>query len=138
VIWAIEADELKNESYGVELLQCVGGVYLAKARHYAASKCAILLTIVLASGRTDTNPSSTPLGIGGWFHGVRNTAHVFSETVSTLRSAYELTDVFKEINAAEQKGLTPEQKKVLEEKAATKAMMALFKVRVGAPCYVGR
>jgi hypothetical protein len=52
-------EELKSESYGVELLQCVGSVYQAKARHFSSS-------------------NSTPFGMGGWLHGIKSTAHVFS------------------------------------------------------------
>lgn len=32
-MWAIEAEELKDESYGVELLQTVGFVYASKSRY---------------------------------------------------------------------------------------------------------
>lgn len=73
-IWAIEADELKEESYGVELLHAVGEVYLQRSQQYVASH-------------------NTVLGFGGWWSGMKNTANVFSDTISTLRSAYELTDV---------------------------------------------
>jgi hypothetical protein len=40
----------------------------------------------------------------------------------------ELQTVFKELAAAEDKGLSEEQRKELEEKAAAKGMVALFKV----------
>lgn len=53
--------ELKKESYGVELLQTIGFVYLSKAKHYLAS-------------------SQTFLGVGGWLHNVQGKYHVFSET----------------------------------------------------------
>jgi hypothetical protein len=52
-----------------------------------------------------------------------------SETWSTIRTAMELQTVFKELAAAEDKGLSEEQRKELEEKAAAKGMLALFKVR---------
>ncbi|GAA94051.1 hypothetical protein E5Q_00698 [Mixia osmundae IAM 14324] len=107
-IWEIEAEELKNESYGVELLHSVGHVYSAKAKHYAASL-------------------STPLGIGGWIHGFRSTAHVFSETMSTLSAANELRKVFNELSLAEEKGLDDAAKKELEDRAAQKGVEALFK-----------
>lgn len=36
---------------------------------------------------------------------------------------------FKELSAAEEKGLSDEKRKELEEKAATKGIQALFRVR---------
>jgi X-domain of DnaJ-containing len=94
---------------------------------------------------------NTPWGVGGWLHSAKSTAHVFrrvgrltrqapdirsadvppaisSETWSTIRTAMELQTVFKELSAAEDKGLSEEQRKDLEERAAAKGMLALFKV----------
>ncbi|OAX36162.1 DnaJ-domain-containing protein [Rhizopogon vinicolor AM-OR11-026] len=108
-ICQLEAEDLKKESYGVELLQAIGFVYVSKAKHYLAT-------------------NQTLFGVGGWFHNVSGKYHVFSETVSTLRSAIELKTVFDQIAAAEKAGnLTPEEKKKLEEQAAEKGIQALFK-----------
>lgn len=108
-ICELEADELKHESYGVELLQTVGFVYTAKAKHHLAT-------------------NQTLFGVGGWLHNVQGKYHVFSETVSTLRSAIELKSVFDQIQAAEKAGnLSAEEKKKLEEQAAEKGLQALFK-----------
>ncbi|KAG9312538.1 DnaJ-domain-containing protein [Chiua virens] len=108
-ICQLEADELRNESYGVELLHAIGFVYVSKAKHFLAT-------------------SQTFFGVGGWLHNVQGKYHVFSETVSTLRSAIELKSVFDQIQAAEKAGnLSPEEKKRLEEQAAEKGLQALFK-----------
>jgi hypothetical protein len=119
---------LKRESYGAELLQTIGFVYVSKAKHHLAT-------------------NQTFLGVGGWFHNVQGKYHVFSETyvrhpqkigrsthifdsVSTLRAAIELKSVFDQIQAAEKAGnLSPEEKKRLEEQAAEKGLQALFKAR---------
>jgi len=61
--------ELKRESYGVELLQTIGFVYVAKAKHHLA-----------------TNQSF--LGVGGWLHNVQGKYLVFSETYA---NRYHLT-----------------------------------------------
>ncbi|GEM06559.1 chaperone regulator [Rhodotorula toruloides] len=109
-MWSIEAEELKKESYGIELLQAVGVVYQMKSKHYLAS----------------TGP--VPFGIGGWFHAAKSTAHIFNQTVSTVRSAYALKDVYEEIQKAEQSGtLSEEEKRKLEDKAAQMGLHALFK-----------
>lgn len=50
-------------------------------------------------------------------------------SVSTLRAAIELKNVFDQIQTAEKAGnLTPEEKQKLEEQAAEKGIQALFKV----------
>ncbi|KAF7361294.1 DnaJ-domain-containing protein [Mycena sanguinolenta] len=108
-ICALEAEQLKQESYGVELLQAIGFVYVSKAKHHLAT-------------------NQTFLGVGGWLHNVQGKYHVFSETVSTLRSAIELKSVFDQIQAAERAGnMSPEDRKKLEEQAAEKGLQALFK-----------
>jgi hypothetical protein len=107
-ITRIEAEELKSESYGVELLQTVGFVYVAKSKHYLAA------TGIL-------------WGIGGVFHSAASSFHVVRETVSTVRAALELKQVFEELAKAEEQGITEDRKKQLEEAAAQKGMRALFK-----------
>jgi len=93
----------------VELLHAIGFAYTAKAKQFLAS-------------------NQSFLGVGGWLHNVQGKYHVFSETVSTLRSAIELKAVFDQIQQAEQSGtLSPEEKKRLEEQAAEKGLQALFK-----------
>ncbi|MCO5566012.1 hypothetical protein L7F22_019687 [Adiantum nelumboides] len=98
----------ESESYGVELLHAVGFVYVAKSKHYLAS------TGIL-------------WGIGGVFHSAASSYHLVRETVSTVRAALELKQVFEELAVAEEKGITEERKKQLEEAAAQKGMRALFK-----------
>ncbi|KAG9084577.1 hypothetical protein FRC06_003994 [Ceratobasidium sp. 370] len=107
-ICEIEAGELKSESYGVELLHAIGFVYQAKSKHYLAT-------------------SQTFMGVGGWLHNIQGKYHVFSETVSTVRSALELKQVFDQIAEAEKAGVSAEEKKKLEEQAAEKGLRALFK-----------
>ncbi|KAB5589280.1 J domain-containing protein C3E7,11c [Ceratobasidium theobromae] len=107
-ICEIEANELKSESYGVELLHAIGFVYVSKSKHYLAT-------------------NQTFMGMGGWLHNIQGKYHVFSETVSTVRSALELKQVFDQIAEAEKAGLSPEEKKKLEDQAAEKGLRALFK-----------
>jgi hypothetical protein len=60
-ICQIEAEELRHESFGLELLNTTGFVYASKAKQFLAS-------------------SQSFFGVGGWLHGVQNKYHVFSET----------------------------------------------------------
>ena len=97
----LEAEELKTESFGVELLHAVGFVYAAKSRHYLA-----------ANGLFGT--------LGGMFHAASSSLHTVRETVSTVRAALELKSVFEELEKAEEQGITEERKRQLEEQAAEK------------------
>jgi len=108
-ICQLEAEELKKESYGFDLLQAIGFVYSSKAKHYIASEQSLF-------------------GVGGWLHNVQGKYHVFSETVSTVRAALELKAVFDQIQAAEKNGnLSEAERKKLEEQAAEKGLSTLFK-----------
>ncbi|KAF8674535.1 X-domain of DnaJ-containing [Rhizoctonia solani] len=104
--------ELKGESYGVELLNAIGFVYVSKAKHYLAT-------------------NQTFMGVGGWLHNIQGKYHVFSETVSTVRSALELKQVFDQIAEAEKSGMNPEQKKKLEEQAAEKVCKTSYVISLG-------
>ncbi|WFD18437.1 hypothetical protein MCAP1_000640 [Malassezia caprae] len=104
----LEAQELKQENFGVELLHAVGFVYTAKSRHYLA-----------AHGMFGS--------LGGFFHAASSSIHTVRETVSTLHAALELKKVFEELAKAEEEGITEERKKQLEDKAAEKGLRTLFK-----------
>jgi len=103
----LEAEELKAESYGVELLHAIGFTYTLKAKQYL--------------GKNEM------LGLGSWFHGVREKGHILSETVSTLRAAMDLQQSFTQLQEAEKEEMDEAAKKALEEAAATKGLRALWK-----------
>ena len=111
----LEAEELKTESYGVELLHAVGFVYAAKSRHYLA-----------ANGLFGT--------LGGMFHAASSSFHTVRETVSTVRAALELKSVFEELARAEEQGITEERKKQLEEQAAEKGYVTRLSHAACARC----
>ncbi|KAI8082819.1 X-domain of DnaJ-containing-domain-containing protein [Halteromyces radiatus] len=103
----IEAEELKTENYGVELLHAIGYTYMAKANQYLGKNIAF--------------------GLGGMFHSVKEKGYIFSETVGTLRTALDLQSSFSELQKAEEKGLTEEQRQKLEEEAAAKGLQAIWR-----------
>jgi surface antigen len=103
----LEAEDLKVESYGVELLHAIGFTYTLKAKQYL--------------GKNEM------LGLGSWFHGVREKGHILSETVSTLRAAMDLQQSFSQLQEAEKVEMDEAAKKVLEEAAASKGLRALWK-----------
>ncbi|KAL0080109.1 X-domain of DnaJ-containing-domain-containing protein [Phycomyces blakesleeanus] len=102
-----EAEDLKHENYGIELLHAIGYTYTAKANQYLGK--------------------SVAFGLGGMFHTVREKGYIFSETVGTLRTALDLQSSFKELQLAEEKGLTDEEKAKLEEEAAQKGLQAIWR-----------
>ncbi|KAF8975092.1 hypothetical protein BGZ46_009434 [Entomortierella lignicola] len=102
----LEAEELKAESYGTELLHAIGFTYTLKAKQYL--------------GKHEM------LGLGSWFHGVREKGHILSETVSTLRAAMDLQQSFTQLQEAEKEEMDEAAKKALEEAAASKGLRALW------------
>lgn len=66
-----EAEDLKMESYGVELLHSIGYTYSLKARQWVGKE-------------------ESFLGLGKWWQDVKEKGHIISETVGTIRSAVEL------------------------------------------------
>ncbi|BEJ15054.1 hypothetical protein CspHIS471_0408210 [Cutaneotrichosporon sp. HIS471] len=105
-ICRLEAEDLKEESYGVDLLHSIGYTYKSRSAQYLASA------------------QFAPLG---WFHGAKNTFNAVSEAVSTVRSALELKSVFEKLQAAEQSGVSPEELRKLEEQAAEQGVRTLWK-----------
>ncbi|CAG8454665.1 844_t:CDS:2 [Ambispora gerdemannii] len=103
----IEADELKTESYGVELLRAIGFTYSLKAKQYL--------------GREQM------FGLPRVGHILREKGHVFSETLSTLKSAIDLQQSFTQLQEAEKKGLDENEKNKLQEATANKGLTALWK-----------
>ncbi|CAH1758208.1 2988_t:CDS:2 [Entrophospora sp. SA101] len=80
-----EAEELKTESYGVELLHAIGFTYSLKAKQYLAGE--------------------QILGLPRLGHILREKGHVFSETISTLKSALDLQQSFSQLQKAEEAGV---------------------------------
>ncbi|EDR13430.1 uncharacterized protein LACBIDRAFT_309286 [Laccaria bicolor S238N-H82] len=93
-----EAADLSHESYGAELLHCIGFVYVSKAKHHLATK-------------------QTLFGVGDWLHNVQGKYHVFTQI-----------GILPNPSSRKGRGnLSPEEKKGLEEQAAEKGLQTLFK-----------
>lgn len=133
-ICSLEAEELKGETCGVDLLNAIGFVYTFKAKQFLAS-------------------NQSYLGVGRWLYNVQGRYHIlsnlcivgiaslcpgFSPTlyrVSAIRAAVEHKAVFEQIRQGEESGtLSAEEKKCLEDQAAEKGLHSLFK---GAQLEVG-
>ncbi|KAK4518621.1 60S ribosomal protein L2 [Mucor velutinosus] len=102
-----EAEDLKGENHGVDLLHTIGYIYSAKANHYGSKKSAF--------------------GLGGMYYSIREKGYIFSQTVGTLRTAYDLQSTFGELQKAEEKGLSEEERAKLEEAAAAKGLEAIWR-----------
>ncbi|CAG8500684.1 7095_t:CDS:2 [Paraglomus occultum] len=102
-----EADELKTESYGVELLHAIGFTYSLKAKQHLGG--------------------DHIFGLPRFGHIIREKGHVFSETISTLKSAIDLQQSFTQLQEAEKKGVNDAEKSRLEEAAANKGLETLWK-----------
>lgn len=97
----LEAEELKNESYGMELLHAIGYTYSLKARQYLGK--------------------DVIFGFPKFFQQVREKGHIISETVGTIRSAMDLHSSYNQLQEAEKSGnLDASGKAKLEELTAQK------------------
>jgi len=108
-IMTIEAEELKYESFGIELLHSIGYIYKLKANQaiyqYKSENGAIHKKIF---GYTNKFTSK-----------MKERSHVISETVNTVKSAYDLKSSFEKIQIQDLKNeanenLTEEEKKKIK------------------------
>ncbi|ORX49505.1 DnaJ-domain-containing protein, partial [Hesseltinella vesiculosa] len=101
----VEAEKLKSESYGLELLHTIGYVYSSKAKHYLGLKGGELPSIFL---------------------GFKQKKHIVKELWTTLKSAMEIQQAAEMMARAEEAGLDDAGKMKLEEEVSTKAYKALW------------
>ncbi|KAI9309130.1 X-domain of DnaJ-containing-domain-containing protein [Cunninghamella echinulata] len=101
----IEAEKLKGESYGLELLHAIGYVYSSKAKHYLGIKGGEMPSI---------------------FQNIKEKKHIVKELWTTIRSAMEIQQAAEMIAKAEQEGIDASEKMKLEEEVSTKAYKAMW------------
>jgi len=121
-IMVTEAEELKKENYGVELLHVIGYIYKSKAEQ------------ALAQYEVDNGAIHRKLfGYTTKFSSiVREKGHIFSETVGTIKTAIDLQQSFNKLQEAEKNEsiLSPEEqerKAKLEFEAANKGMETVWR-----------
>jgi hypothetical protein len=93
----LEADKLKKESYGLELLHSIGGVYLLKAKHYLGMKGG---------------------GMPSIFLGFKQKKHIVKELWNTVKVTMDVQAAAEQISKAE--GMEDSEKMKLEEEVSTK------------------
>lgn len=122
----IEADSLKTESYGIQLLQTIGYIYSLKAE-------TCLTRLDYQEGHVFQKVWSFG---NSWTGALKEKAHMVSETVGTARTIVDLHVSFNKLKDLEKKtqdgdSLTAaeeDQKQKLEYEAAQKGMEALWRV----------
>lgn len=95
----IEAEKLKGESYGLELLHSIGGVYSSKAKQ----------SLGIKGGE-----------LPGIFQSLKQKKHIMKELWSTVKSAMDMQAVAEMMVKAEEKGMDQAQKLQLEEEASNR------------------
>ncbi|KAI9258509.1 X-domain of DnaJ-containing-domain-containing protein [Sporodiniella umbellata] len=104
----IEAEDLKKENHGVDLLNMIGRTYYTKGNQYLSKGIAF--------------------GLGGVFHSMREKGYILSETMSTVRSVIDLQSNIKELQKAEDNGaLTTDEKERLEAETSAKVLDTIWK-----------
>lgn len=95
----LEAEKLKTESYGLELLHSIGGVYSSKAKHFLGLKGGEMPSL---------------------FHNVKQKRHIMKELWSTVKSAMDMQAVAEMVQKAEEQGIDQAQRLQLEEEATNR------------------
>jgi len=121
-----EAEDLKYESYGIELLHSIGYIYKLKSNQainqYKVDNGAFHKKIFGYTNRFTSR--------------MKEKGHVLSETVNTVKSAYDLQYSFEKMQMQDQmnetnENLTEEEKRQLKDKmeqeAALKSMNMIWK-----------
>ncbi|KAJ2055231.1 DnaJ-like protein [Coemansia sp. S146] len=103
-----EAEDLKTESLGVELLHTIGGVYRFQAKKYLEKQEFLG-------------------GFRGVYQSFKETGQIMSGTYSTIKAAMDLQRTYIELGKLEENAIPPEEKQRLEEAAAKKALEVLWK-----------
>ncbi|KAI8878321.1 DnaJ-domain-containing protein [Backusella circina FSU 941] len=99
----LEADKLKNESYGLELLHAIGGVYQLRAKHYLGIKGG---------------------GMPSVFLGMKQKKHIVKQLWTTVKVTLDAQSAHEQISKAEE--MDDAEKMKLEEELTTKTYKALW------------
>ncbi|KAI9476941.1 DnaJ-like protein [Coemansia sp. RSA 989] len=105
---AAEAEDLKIESQGVELLHILGSAYCFNAKKYFERQ------ELFGSFRSA-------------YHSVKETGRVMSDAYSMFKDAMELQRTYAELSKAEENNITAEEKQRLEDSATKKGLEVLWK-----------
>ncbi|KAG2132806.1 X-domain of DnaJ-containing-domain-containing protein [Suillus clintonianus] len=104
----LEADDLKLESFGVELLHTIGTVYMMKATSYFKSK--------------------KFLGIAGFWSRMKEKGSVAKDAWGVIGSAFSVQSLMSEMERLQKKGeLDEEVLRALEEDVTGKIMLASWR-----------
>ncbi|KAJ1942234.1 DnaJ-like protein, partial [Linderina macrospora] len=103
-----EAEDLKTESLGVELLHTIGHIYRFKANKFHEKQEFLG-------------------GFRGVYQSFKETGQIIGSAYTTIKAAMDLQRTYAELARAEERSLSPEEKQRLEEQAAKKALEALWK-----------
>ncbi|KAJ1847413.1 DnaJ-like protein [Coemansia sp. RSA 2708] len=103
-----EAEDLKVESQGVELLHTIGSAYCFNAKKYFERQ------ELFGSFRNA-------------YHSVKETGRVMSDAYGMFKDAMELQRTYAELSKAEENNITPEEKHRLEDSATKKGLEVLWK-----------
>ncbi|OZJ05050.1 hypothetical protein BZG36_02076 [Bifiguratus adelaidae] len=101
----VEAEKLKEESYGLELLHAIGKVYSNKAKGYLGIKGGELPKV---------------------FQSIREKRAIIKGMWSTVKSAMDVQQTAMMMEKAEQQGLDAAEQLKLEEEATNKALKVMW------------
>ncbi|PVU99848.1 hypothetical protein BB559_000362 [Furculomyces boomerangus] len=105
---SIEAEDLKVEPFGVELLHTIGHIY-----HFKANKF--------------QEKNEFMGSIRGVYQSFKETGEIIGGAYTMIKAAVDLQRTFVQLSEADKKGLSNEERAALEEAAAKKGIEAIWK-----------
>ncbi|OMJ25721.1 putative J domain-containing protein [Smittium culicis] len=104
----IEADQLKYESFGVELLHAIGHIY-----HFKANKF--------------QEKNEFMGSIRGVYQSFKETGEIIGGAYTIIKAAMDLQRTYAQLQEAEKNGLSDEMRAKLEEEAMRKGLEAMWR-----------
>ncbi|GAA94860.1 uncharacterized protein L969DRAFT_90757 [Mixia osmundae IAM 14324] len=99
-----EADDMKMESFGIELCQLIGSVYVQKASTFL---------------KIHKKPSSNLLGIPGWWSRVQEKGRTIKEGFNLITSSIEVQNALEDMAKRTEAGELPEEEQAQLEQDMT-------------------
>ncbi|KAG6900328.1 hypothetical protein C0993_012525 [Termitomyces sp. T159_Od127] len=120
-----EAEDLKLESFGVELLHTIGNVYLMKASSYIKSRKFLGMQVLFF---VDLFVANQFLSSPGFFSRLKEKGALAKDVWGVIGSALSVRDVMMEMEKAQAKGeLGEEELRALEMDVTGKIMLASWR-----------
>ncbi|PVU88008.1 hypothetical protein BB561_006071 [Smittium simulii] len=104
---SIKAEEIKSEPYGVELLHAIGHIYYFRANKYLEKH-------------------EFMGSIRGVYQSFKETGEIIGGAYTIIKAALDLNRTYQQLNEAEKRGISDEERAKLQDEAMRKGLEAMW------------